>query len=202
MLYDPDMTLRAARARYFELNNFGADGGYGERWIKVKVWRMPIWLPNTQGRRRAVRLHDLHHIVTEYPTTWRGEAEISAWEVGSGGLRKFYAGWLLDLLNVAQGLVINPRGAFRAFVRGRRSRNLFSATFDDALLARRVGEMRRELLFENEGAQPGTKASVGDVAAFSAWAFASVLLYGGAVGVPLASPLLFICVLLRLAGVW
>lgn len=196
MLYDPDMTLRDARARYFELNNFGADGGYSERWIKVKVWRMPIWLPNTEGRRRAVRLHDLHHIVTEYPTTWRGEAEISAWEVGSGGLRRFYAGWLLDLMNIAQGLVVNPRGTFRAFVRGRRNRNLYGAPFDEALLARRVGEMRRELLFEQEGGAARTKASVGDAAAFIAWALASALTYTVAVGVPLLLPWLFICVLL------
>jgi hypothetical protein len=201
MLYDPDMTLRDARGRYFELNNFGADGGYDERWIKVKVWRIPVWLPNTQGRRRAVKLHDLHHIVTEYPTTWRGEAEISAWEVASGGLRRYYAGWLLDLMNVAQGLVVNPRGAFRAFVRGRRSRNLFGESFDDALLARRVGELRA-LLLENEGVYASAQASARDVAAFGAWALASVVTYAVAVGVPLALPLLFAYALLRLKGVW
>ena len=136
MLYDPEMTLREARALHFERSGFGADGGYGERWIKVKVWRVPVWLPNTEGRRKAVRLHDLHHVLTEYPTTWRGEAEISSWEVASGGLRRYWAGWVLDLLSVAQGLVVNPRGAFRAFVRGRRSRNLFGETFGDDLLAR------------------------------------------------------------------
>ena len=198
MIYDPDMTLRDARVRYFALNNFGADGGYAERWIKVKMWRIPIWLPNTQGRRRAVKLHDLHHIVTEYPTTWRGEAEISAWEVASGGLRRYYAGWLLDLLNVAQGLVINPRGAFRAFVRGRRCRNLYDATFDDALLARRVGAMRRALLSANEDAQTSAR----DAAAFVAWSFASVATYALAVAVPFALALLFAYALLRLTGIW
>jgi hypothetical protein len=202
MIYDPDMTLRDARVRYFALNNFGADGGYGERWIKVKVWRVPIWLPNTEGRRRAVRLHDLHHIVTEYPTTWRGEAEISAWEVASGGLRRFYAGWLLDLLNIAQGLIINPRGAFRAFLRGRRSRNLFGEVFDDALLSRRVGEMRRELLLEHKGGQANATASARDVAAFVAWALMSALSYTVAVGGPLALLLLFSYVLLRLQSLW
>ena len=101
MIYRPEMTLRDARELYFRLN-FGGDGGYDERWIKVKVWRIPVWLPNTAGRVQAVKLHDLHHVLTEYPTTWRGEAEISAWEVGAGGLRGYYAGWLLDLLNIAR----------------------------------------------------------------------------------------------------
>ena len=59
MIYNPEMTLRDARERYFRLNGFGADGGYEERWIKVKVWHVPVWLPNTKGRRKAVRLHDV-----------------------------------------------------------------------------------------------------------------------------------------------
>jgi hypothetical protein len=198
MIYDPEMTLHAARARYFELSGFGEDGGYNERWIKVKVWRIPIWLPNTQGRVKAVKLHDLHHVLTEYPTTWRGEAQISSWEIASGGLRRYYAGWLLDLLNVAQGLVVNPRGAFRAFARGRRSRNLFGETFDDALLSRRVGEMRRELLLEGEG----VGASARDVVAFVAWSLASAATYTATVIVPLALLVLLCSVLLRRAGVW
>lgn len=202
MLYDPEMTLREARSRYFELNNFGADGGYGERWIKVKVWRFPVWLPNTPGRRRAVRLHDLHHVLTEYPTTWRGEAEISAWEVAAGGLRRYYAGWLLDLMNVAQGLVINPRGVLCAFVRGRRSRNLYGETFGDALLARRVGEMRRALRLDAASGAGVTTASARDVGAFVAWSLVSAAAYAAAVGVPLALPLLLCYALLRLTGVW
>ena len=34
--------------------------------------------PNTAGRVRAVRYHDLHHVVTGYATDWTGEAEIGA----------------------------------------------------------------------------------------------------------------------------
>src|SRR5688500_14785104 len=134
MIHSPQMTLRDARAEYFRLSNFGDDGGYEERWIKVKVWRVPIWVPNTKGRVAAVKVHDVHHVLTAYPTTWRGEAEISAWEVGSGGLRHYYAGWVLDLMNIAQGLVVNPRGVYRGFMRGRSSRNLFSEVFDEGLL--------------------------------------------------------------------
>src|SRR6476620_3338550 len=153
-VYPPEMTLGQARARYFELNNFGSDGGYEERWIKVKVWRIPIWLPNTAGRVRAVKLHDLHHVLTEYPTTWRGEAEISAWELGSGGLKKYYAGWILDVLNLAQGLVVNPVGLYRGFMRGRRSKNLFSTQFTDEMLGHRVGEYRRLLDLERVPEKP------------------------------------------------
>jgi hypothetical protein len=200
MIYEPGMTLRDARVLHFERSGFPPDGGYDGRWIKVKVWRVPVRLPNTPGRRRAVRLHDLHHVLTEYPTTWRGEAEISAWEIASGGLRRYWAGWVLDLMNVAQGLVVNPRGAFRAFVRGRRSRNLFGETFGDALLARRVGEVRREMLLDDGGAGAAAKATAGDVAAFVAWSLAGAATYLVAVALPLAPFALVIYLTLRLTG--
>jgi len=172
-VYPPEMTLGQARARYFELNNFGSDGGYEERWIKVKVWRIPIWLPNTAGRVRAVKLHDLHHVLTEYPTTWRGEAEISAWELGSGGLRKYYAGWILDILNLAQGLVVNPVGLYRGFMRGRRSKNLFSTQFTDEILTHRVGEYRQLLDLESVPEKP----TVNDKLIFVTWVVVSVAAY-------------------------
>jgi len=173
LVYPPEMTLGQARARYFELNNFGSDGGYEERWIKVKVWRFPIWLPNTAGRVRAVKLHDLHHVLTEYPTTWRGEAEISAWELGSGGLRKYYAGWILDILNLAQGLVVNPVGLYRGFMRGRRSKNLFSTQFTDEILTHRVGEYRQLLDLESMPEKP----TVNDKLIFVTWVVVSVAAY-------------------------
>ena len=67
-LYDPQLTLRNARGRYFEINNFN-DGGYDDRWLKMKAGPIPISFPNTKARVRAVKFHDLHHVLTEYPTT-------------------------------------------------------------------------------------------------------------------------------------
>ena len=192
MIYDPEMTLSAARDRYFRLNGFGPDGGYQERWIKVRVWRIPIWLPNTEGRRRAVKLHDLHHILTEYPTTWKGEAEISAWEVGSGGLRKYYAGWLLDLMNIAQGLVVNPKGVYRGFMRGRQTSNLYDVEFSDALLRGHVEEVREKLKLDQPSEHPPGPR---DHFAFLFWVSASVLTYISAVMVAM-SPLLLIAFLI------
>lgn len=175
MIYSPDITLREARKIYFRLSGFGTDGGYNDRWIKVKVWKLPIWLPNVDNRRRAVRLHDLHHILTEYPTTWRGEAEISAWEIGTGGLRRYWAGWILDLMNLAQGLVVNPRGVFRAFMRGRGNSNLFAIEFSDDLLENRVGDFREKLWLDKPTPAPSTL----DYAAFVFWIVIGVTMYVG-----------------------
>lgn len=179
MIYSPEMTLREARALYFRLNNFGDDGGYEERWIKVKVWRVPIWLPNTQGRRLAVKLHDIHHVLTEYPTTWRGEAEISSWEIGAGGLKKYYAGWWLDIMNIAQGLVVNPRGIYRGFMRGRSTSNLYSTGFTDELLTHRVSEYRHKLRLD----LPSNAPSISDHLLFAMWILISIAVYFGSLAI-------------------
>jgi hypothetical protein len=102
--------IGAARAKYFSVNGFGSDGGYNARWVKVMVGAVPIYFPNTTSRVRAVRLHDLHHIVTEYETYLVGEAEIEAWEIASGcGL--YIAAWVLNLSAVAIGLFVAPQGS-------------------------------------------------------------------------------------------
>lgn len=179
-IYSPNLLMKEARDIYFARSGFGENGGYDDRWIKVKVWRIPVWLPNVENRRRAVKLHDLHHIVTEYPTTWRGEAEISAWELGSGGLGSYWAGWILDLMNMAQGLVINPRGVYQAFMRGRNCRNLFDIEFTEELLDCLVGDLRAQLKFD----KPVRPVSNADKTAFVVWAALGVVVYAVAVLLP------------------
>jgi hypothetical protein len=197
MIYGPEMTLGEARTEYFRRSGFAEDGGYSDRWIKVKVWRMPIWLPNTAGRVRAVKLHDLHHILTEYQTTWRGEAEISAWELGSGGLHRFWAGWWLDLMNVAQGLLVNPRGVWGGFMRGRQSRNLFDREFDDGMLDELVGEYRHSLKLEKRPAAPTFR----DYMMFTVWVGAGIATYFVSVILPAVAVMLIAYLIFgRLAG--
>jgi hypothetical protein len=176
------LTLGEARARMFALGGLGDDGGYDDAWVKLKLWRIPLAFPNTEGRRQAVRFHDLHHVLTEYPTTWRGEFEIAAWEV-AGGIRRYWVAWLLDLLGFACGLVVFPRAVYRAFMRGRHSTNLYGDAWDESLLGRRVGEVRRRLRLDSEEVRPTRD----DRAAFIVWAAVSAAAYV-ATGVVMLAP--------------
>ena len=130
--YDPDGTMRDARSKYFELNKFPADGGYDDAWVDFKLGPIPFPFPNTSSRKRAVRVHDLHHIVTGYNTDLIGEFEISAWEIGAG-CRDFIAAWQLNLGGMAGGLLFAPRRTFRAFVRGRHSESLYGRDVETML---------------------------------------------------------------------
>jgi hypothetical protein len=142
--YPDEMTLREARTRYFQDNQFGEDGGYGEDWVNFKLGPIPMPFPNTQGRLRAVRVHDLHHIVTGYATDTLGEFEISAWEIGAG-CKDFWAAWQLNLAGMATGALVAPGRIHRAFARGLASRSLYGEDIE-AQLDRTVGEVRAERL--------------------------------------------------------
>ncbi len=182
--YDPALDLRAARAQYFRDNDFGPDGGYSARWVTVtKVGPIPLGFPNSAARVEAVRFHDLHHLVTGYSTDLLGEAEIGAWEVASG-CDRFLVAWVLNLLAMAYGILLGPRRVFAAFVRGRRSRNLYRTSFDDTLLDRGLGDVIGEL---GTGVQATPTAA--DRAAFVGWL---ALTWGTALGVPVAALLVVV----------
>jgi hypothetical protein len=148
---DAALSVRKARDRYFADNGLG-DGGYTTRWVKLKVGPIPLSFPNTAARVTAVRFHDLHHVLTAYNTTWTGEAEIGAWEIASS-CAHYYAAWILNLQAMAVGLVISPKAVWRAFLRGRRTRNLYREEFGEALLTPTVSELRHRLRLDTEPSQ-------------------------------------------------
>ena len=167
--YDPKLSLGEARDQYFALNGFD-NGGYDEKWVKMRAGPIPIAFPNTKARLRAVKFHDLHHVLTEYETTWCGEAEIGAWEVATG-CADHYPAWLLNLCAFAIGLVINPRRVYAAFLRGRHSTNLYRRDFSDRLLGLNVGAVRQELQLNLQTPE----ASPFDRGAFLFWSSLSML---------------------------
>ena len=169
-MYADSMTVAAARDQYFAENGFTL-AGYTDRWVKLfQLGPIPVGFPNTAGRVAAVRLHDLHHVATGYRTTFTGESEIGAWEVGAG-CGKYYAAWALNLSALGVGMLFAPRRVFRAFVRGRRSKSLYDRVFGEDLLAMEVGALRKLLHIDRE---PSATVTGGDVVRFAGWLAASI----------------------------
>ena len=179
-----DQSLQDARTEYFERSGFAPDGGYDDKWVVVDMGRFTIKFPNGDARKRAVRYHDLHHVVTGYGTDLKGEAEISAWEIASS-CRDMVAAWILNLLAFGHVLVREPRALYNAFVRGRHSNNLYLYTYDDALLTRSVADIRKELGLDSDVYEP----THGNRLAFVAWGSLAIGLAWGPV---LALPTLLI----------
>lgn len=163
-------TLLEARTAYFEANGFGEDGGYSKPTVTVTILGIPLSFPNTEGRKKVVVFHDMHHVLTGYQTSNLGEAEIGAWELGSG-CRAYPVAWVLNTLSLTVGIVQRPSRVFRAFVRGRHCRNLYGGDAE-ALLAREVGGLQEEL-----GLRKTPSATVADVLAFAVNLGTSLLAY-------------------------
>jgi hypothetical protein len=181
--YDAQLTLRDARAAYFEANGFGEDGGYAKRWVKLEIGRISLFFPNFQSRVRAVKFHDLDHLLTGYETDVVGESEISAYEIASG-CGSYSAAWGLNLSAFFTGALIWPRRVFAAYRRGLRCQSLYHEKFSDALLDERVGSAQDRLGLD---AAPLGAIRLGERVGFAGWWLVSASLSLAMLGL-LAAP--------------
>ena len=90
----------------------------------IRLGPVPFPVPNSPARRRAVRIHDLHHLVAGYGTDLTGEFQASAWECGAG-LHDEPVAWVACPVGTLGGMVRCPRRTVAAYARGRRSRTLY-----------------------------------------------------------------------------
>ena len=134
----PDLPAREALRSFREANGL-CDDEHGRVW-KIPIDFVTLYLPNFRWRREALAAHDLHHLLTGYPCTVKGELLIAAWEFGAGS----YPHWgatLFCLPLALTGLLWFPREAVEAFRRGRRSRSLFAAEVRGQLAVMRLSEV-------------------------------------------------------------
>ena len=119
-------TPRILLSKFYDDNRLGADGGQSSPAVKIEIAKgFYFYFPNFDARRKAVYLHDIHHLVTGYETTLVGESEISAWEIASG-CRNYPAAFLINTSGLMIGLPFHFWGVLKAFARGRRTRNLYN----------------------------------------------------------------------------
>ena len=117
-------TALEALAAFRAANGLCQDERRARMW-EIRLGRFAMMMPNFRWRRRAIDAHDLHHLLTGYPCTVRGELEIAAWEFGAGRYPHWGATAFCGPL-VLFGLIGMPRRTFAAFRHGRRCRSLYS----------------------------------------------------------------------------
>ncbi len=66
------------------MKDAGVDADADARWVRIRIGPIPFAYPNTKARKRLVLAHDLQHLLTGYGTDLIGEAELGAWELGTG----------------------------------------------------------------------------------------------------------------------
>jgi hypothetical protein len=181
MMIEATQTLReAAAAHLSDMKDAGVDADADARWVWIKIGPIPFAYPNTKGRKRIVVAHDLHHLLSGYGTDLIGEAELGAWELGTGIRDRSAVRYEIRVL----GFML-PRfpGRLRAaFVRGRHCQNLIGRNLDDATFARTVADLRRELGLDH----PAPEATAEDLREWRRWAVKAIAVVWGPI-VPMAA---------------
>ena len=165
------LTVRETLDNYYEKNQLGKDGGLDLSWAWLKAGPFYIPIPNTSARKKVLVFHDIHHLSTGYKTNWKGEAEIGAWEV-STGCEDYTAAWVLNSLTFAYGIVFFPIATFRAFIRGRRTSNLYKHIYShEQLMKMSIPEIQTKLLLDRPQTEPAT---IQEIRSFIGW---SIMLF-------------------------
>jgi hypothetical protein len=90
-----------------------------------RVGPLNLVFPNFAWRRHAIRAHDLHHLMTGYPQTMRGEFQMAAWELGAGRYPHWGATLFCSPLLI-MGALWSPSRMIAAYRAGRSARSLYS----------------------------------------------------------------------------
>jgi hypothetical protein len=121
------MTLDDELAAFYAKCGFGDVAGKRPLTVRVYTGCLLVPMPNIETRRRYLKYHDLHHLVTGYSVGRIGEGEVSAWELGTGSMFAHPLLGVMNLIALSTGLVLARERMWRAFERGCRSRNLYAA---------------------------------------------------------------------------
>lgn len=164
---DEPLTVREALARQYREAGLADDGGLGARsWAPLRWLRLK--LPNFAWRRKALPIHDVHHLLLGYPCTATGEFQVAAWEFAAGRFpHPLATAFCLPLVGL--GAIAAPRQTFDAFVCGRSSQTLYARGLSSEVLDVSVDALRHTTL-PHAQVQPRRH----DVVAYGAWVVASL----------------------------
>lgn len=143
------MTIEEELAAFYRKHGFGDALGSRTRTVPVYTGCLLVPLPNIETRRRFLKYHDVHHLITGYSVGRIGEGEVSAWELGSGSCFVHPNLGIMNLIALSTGLVLEPGRMWRAFRIGCRSFNIYPASKRSALDSGRwknIAQLRAEAL--------------------------------------------------------
>lgn len=145
----PSMTVRDALHSYLAENGFDT-AAYTADTFEIEPFGRTYSFPNSADRKKAIPLHDLHHVATGYGTNLVGEAEVGMWELRAGCRTPVV--YLLNTIAMSGGLFLAPLRMWRTFRDARRSLSLYRQPHEyEELLNLTLGELRARMGIPAEG---------------------------------------------------
>lgn len=115
--------------------DFSIDDWLADDWLRARIGGHLVRVFPKWGYKKALILHDTHHVVTGYGTDLPGELALASWELGSGGCGLSLFFWIDRIFALLLGLVFMPRRMLAAFRAGTRCRNLYGRDPQEVLAA-------------------------------------------------------------------
>jgi hypothetical protein len=135
------MAVREARDAYFRENGFSL-AAYAAPYAVMSLFGLAVRIPNPAARKRNIRYHDLHHVLTGFGTDLAGEGEVAAWQFRAGLPASLFLRALITS-GLLLGALVAPRRVLAAWRAGRGCRSLFKQLPPyEELLEKTVGELR------------------------------------------------------------
>lgn len=156
------LIVKDALQVFYEDYHLEADGGMQDTAVKVALFKgVFIYFPNFKARKKVLLKHDIHHLLTGYTAKMKGETEISAWELSTGCTHNWFA-FIINTNGMMAGFPFNLKGIWKAWLRGKSSKNLYQKKYNDEhLLYEKVAELKNDL-----GLMHNTKGTVNTFYAF------------------------------------
>ncbi|MGY6648299.1 hypothetical protein [Wenyingzhuangia sp. IMCC45574] len=111
------MTLAQHLCLFYQQNNIPKNGGIEEDYFDFPVFGITLTLPNLEFRKKATYIHDLQHVLNNCDTSWKGEAFISGWEIGTGMWKHFPVSFL-SLWAMGYALWLYPKEVYKGYKKG------------------------------------------------------------------------------------
>lgn len=117
------MTIKELLYQFYAENGIPNEGGSNDLFFDFKILKITFQLPNPEFRRKVIHIHDIEHVLYECDTSWKGEAFIAGWEIGSGMWKHIPLNFL-SLWAMGYSLWIYPIVVFKGFKEGSRNRGI------------------------------------------------------------------------------
>ena len=127
------MTISQSLQAFYKKNDFPNDGGESKDYFELKFKLFTLKLPNSQFRKDVIHIHDIQHLLYNCDTSWKGEAFIAGWEIGTKMWKHFPIGFM-SLWAMGFSVLNHPKEVLKGYKSGINSKGIIDLKMDKATL--------------------------------------------------------------------
>lgn len=127
------MSISESLQEFYKDNNFPDDGGESKDFFELKFRFFTLKLPNSKFRKNAIHIHDIQHLIYNCNTSWKGEAFIAGWEIGTKMWKHFPIGFM-SLWAMGFSILNYPKKVLKGYKEGINSIGIIDLEMDKKML--------------------------------------------------------------------